>query len=140
MNNVLLFLIIILVTGCTDYYSSINEDLELIKKYQFELSDYLSKSEYKAAIERAKLDNKNGIVVYMGDASNQCYDLNYMDGLKKGGDSVLASKLQDINTCLIVINTCKVDFYKLIKKVDDDAKQLELIKKFDRIYILKIEK
>lgn len=73
-------------------------------------------------------------------------DLDLMKYEQHDADSLkeVYPKTHDIDSLisyhLSMVQSFKEDFNETVGKVSDKQKQLELIKKFDRIYVLRIEK
>lgn len=126
--------------GCENHYDKANAALEDLKYRQKAIDSLFEIPEYLNAMQKVIADNKTGKQVIINFGNNDIiFSQDYLNELKNN-DSMAFKRLSNINLHLLLAVTDKNNFKDEIKQVKDNSKQLELINKFDRIYVLKIEK
>ena len=134
-----IIILFVLFAGCTSSYDKANEAVENIKTAQSSIDGLMQKADYKKAVQVAAADSRMGMVITDAPTANW-YGSDYINYLKNSGDTLTANCLKEISLHQLRISANKIIFEQEIINVSDAAKQLSLLQKFDRVYVLRIKK
>lgn len=126
-----------LCAGCNNYKKA-NTALDYLKENLNQLDSLMAYEKYQDAAAFARSDQEKGIDAIIGtNSANWTYNPAYIQNMT---DANTAALLTELNYRQIMIVSFHDQFDRELKKVANKQKQLELIQRFDRIYVLRIEK
>ncbi len=137
----IILIILVAAIGCKGNVDKANDSLDRLLIEQNIIDSLKWIDEYNTAEVKAIEDSKKGVKVYDGlPPIDIWYSDDYVAYLKTQGDSVSATRIKTLGYHQTLTLAYKNIFKTEISKMPDNPEKLELIKKFDRIYILKTEK